>query len=161
MSLRTLLANKRKKTTRPARLARPWIEVLEERNTPSTFPLAENFNAPGTSPSWEGRNFAGLIAHPNSMPAPFEAGPDALSSGEFLRLKEFTAVGTFQDSYNAMAFHPVDSGNFEHIVLDFDFRITAGGTRVRGSGLDFNCADGFSVAFMKTSVYGTSGVPFP
>src|SRR5262245_3589466 len=138
------------------------LERLEDRTTPSaTLNFAEDFNAPGTSPTWEGRNFAGLTGHPNAMPAPFETGPDSFSSGQFLRLKEFTAVGTFQRSYNAAAFAPVNSQDFSHIVVDFDFRVTAGGTRVRGSGFDFNCADGFSIALIKTSIYGTSGVPFP
>lgn len=136
------------------------LEILEDRTTPSTLTLIENFDAPGTSTSWEGRNFAGLTGHPNSMPAPFETGPDALSTGEFLRLKEFTASG-FLRSYNATAFAPVDSSDYTRVVLDFDFRITAGGTRVRGSGFDFRTADGFAVAFMNTDVYGDSGVPFP
>lgn len=151
----------RQRPSRPSRnRCRPAVEFLEDRTTPSTFTLVENFNAPGTSSSWEGRNFNNVPGHPGSMPAPFETGPDALSTGEFLRLKEFTASG-LQRSFNTMAFRPVDAGDFQNIVVDFDFRITAGGQRVRGSGFDFRTADGFAVVLMDTGVYGTSGVPFP
>lgn len=153
-------ACKRKEMAKKPARRRLEVERLEGRITPSTFTLTEDFNAPGTSPAWEGRNFAGLPGHPNSMPAPFETGPDSLSSGEFLRLKEFTASG-FQRSLNTAGFAPVDSADFVHIVVDLDFRITAGGTRVRGSGFDFRTADGFSIALMNTDVYGTSGLPFP
>jgi hypothetical protein len=119
--------------------------------------LVETFD-PTSSAGYTGLNIAGLPGHPNAMPAPFETGPDASSDGRFLRLKEFTA-GRFQRSFNALAFDRTDAGLFDRVVIDFDFRVTCGGTRVTGSGFDFRCADGFSVGWMSTDVIGTAGIP--
>lgn len=119
--------------------------------------LMEDFNAAGPAGNYTGVNIAGFGGHPNTMPAPFETGPDALSDGEFLRLKEFTSG--FQRSFNSLMFDRTDAGPFDQVVIDFDFRLTCGGTRVRGSGFDFRCADGFSMGWMSTEVVGDSGIP--
>lgn len=134
------------------------IIVLLLTNVPTNAALIEDFNAPGPAGNYTGVNIAGLPGHPNAMLAPFEAGPDGISDGEFLRLKEFTPGG-FQRSFNALMFNQTDVGLFDRITIDFDFRLTCGGTRVTGSGFDFRCADGFSVGWMDTGVVGTSGVP--
>ena len=120
--------------------------------------FVENFNAAGPAGTYTGANIAGLAGHPNAMPAPFETGPDAFSTGEFLRLKEFTASG-FQRSFNTVLFDHTNPGLFDRVVIDFDFRVTCGGQRVVGAGFDFRCADGFSVGWMSTDVVGTSGIP--
>jgi len=122
--------------------------------SPARATTINDFDAAGTP--YAGANFPS----PNAMPAPFETGPDAFSSGEFLRLKEFTTSG-FQRSLNAVGFDQTDPGLFGRIVIDFDFRVTCGGTRVVGSGFDFRCADGFSVALFNTAKWGASGIPFP
>ena len=125
---------------------------------PVSADVIVDFNSPGSEGNYTGANFTDA-GHPNAQIPPFEAGPDAYSDGEFLRLKEFPASG-FYRSFNAVGFDQTDAGLFGRIVLDFDFRITCGGTRVVGSGFDFRCADGFSVGFMNTATFGTTGVPF-
>ena len=135
------------------------LSLLVVPSGPVLADLIEDFNVAGPSGSYVGANFAGLPGHPNAMLPPFETGPDAVSTGEFLRLKEFTSGG-FQRSFNGVGFDQTDPGSFGRIIVDFDFRITVGGTRVAGSGFDFRGADGFSMALMQTGTFGTTGIPF-
>lgn len=67
--------------------------------------------------------------------------------GQFIRL----AFATDIPSHNSMAFDVAESGAFEQMVFDFDFRLSPGTGQ----------ADGFGVAFLHTSNYGATGPSEP
>ena len=93
---------------------------------------------------------------PNARPGPGVEGPDAFSSGQYLNL---LSGGLFTRTQNSIGFDVSDSGAYNHITADFDFRITCSGSRngFRGGG----CADGFSFLLLDTAVHGLSGAPKP
>ncbi|MBN2474268.1 MAG: hypothetical protein JXB62_06655 [Pirellulales bacterium] len=65
-------------------------------------------------------------------------------TGDFLRLIN----DTINDQRNHYSYDLTDSGAFSTIVAELDFRVTSAD----------NGADGFSLQFLPTSVYGTTGV---
>jgi hypothetical protein len=111
------------------------------------LPTTQDFDNPGTP--FIGQNFPA----PNAAPAPAVMGPDGFSGGQFLRIQQRTSRRTI----NTVGFDQTDTGVFNRIVVDFDFRITCAGARI-GFSLG-GCADGFSIVLLDTSIHGTSGAP--
>ncbi len=104
----------------------------------SAADTVQDFDTPGT-PFVDGTNFG--------SPPPAVIGPDGVSTGQFLRLKN-----TGLNTNNTLSFDLTDIGPQGHIVADFDFRITC-----RGSRSGFGCADGFSFVLLNTGISGASG----
>ena len=85
--------------------------------------------------------------------APTITAADAFSSGQFMRL---LSGGSNGRTANAVAFDQTESGTFNRIVADFDFRITCSGARTGFVG--GGCADGFAFVFLNTATFGTTGL---
>lgn len=99
--------------------------------------LVENFDGPppAATPTQ-------YLTPPGPNPA---AGPDAGSTGQFLRL--VNDVGSQRNGY---AFDQTDAGLYSKIVADFDFRLFS-------PSFPNDPADGFSFMAIPTGTYGTSG----
>jgi len=78
---------------------------------------------------------------------------DASASSSYLQLQ---SGKTFGES-NGVGFDLSSRGVSNHIVADFDFRITCMGSRTGFSG--GGCADGFSFLLLDASKHGNSGAP--
>ncbi len=118
--------------------------------TPASATTIQNFDAPGTS--YTGVNYPA----PNVRAAPGVAGPDAFSTGQYLNL---LSGGLYTRTQNSVGFDTSDSGAYNHIIADFDFRITCSGARNGFGG--GGCADGFSFLLLDTAVHGSTGAPQP
>jgi len=85
-----------------------------------------------------------LVTATQSGSAPIAAvmGPNAGSTGQFLRL-----INTVNGQTNHYAYDQTDGGLWASITADFDFRATSPAP----------AADGFSMMFLPTATYGTTG----
>lgn len=115
--------------------------------SPASAATIQDFDTAGGTP-FVGANYP----NPTSRPPPVVVGPDANSSGNYLRL---ISGGLFTRSQNGVGFDRSDSGAYNRIVANFDFRITCSGARTGFSG--GGCGDGFSFLLLDTAVHGTSG----
>ena len=77
-----------------------------------------------------------------AAPAAAVMGPDAGSTGQFLRL-----IYNVNSQANHYAYDQTDAGLWTNITADFDFRATS----------PAQAADGFSMIFLPTATYGASG----
>jgi hypothetical protein len=123
------------------------VAVLAAFTAAFALPTAQDFDTPGTP--FVGQNFP----TPLSGPPPAVTGPDSFSDGRFIRVQPRTSRRTI----NTVGFDQTETGLFNRIVADFDFRITCSGARLGFSG--GGCADGFSLVLLDTSIHGTDGAP--
>ena len=113
---------------------------------------SQNFDGAGASfISIHVPNFGNPSSGP--PPAPAVTAADAFSSGQFMRLLTGATLGR---TANTVAFDQTESGTFNRIVADFDFRITCSGARTGFVG--GGCADGFAFIFLDTDTFGTTGL---
>ena len=116
--------------------------------SPVSAATDQDFDTAGGTP-FIGENFPDLLV---GTP-PVVIDPDANSTGKYLRLL-FEPISPM-NTRNGVGFDLSDTGAFNHIIADFDFRITCVGIR------DNQCADGFSFMLLDTAVHGTSGSTGP
>jgi len=115
----------------------PRTEALAMRSG-GTF---QNFDLPNIATP-----YLAFVYPPTSLlPQIVDGGP--VGSGKFMRL----AFAGPANSHNGLAFMRSDSGTFDQIVADFDFRITPGSGR----------ADGLGFALLNTADYGITGTAGP